>query len=145
MFIDTKGLRIFIYQEQIDMRSGFDRLSHFVVDRMKNNLNQGHLYLFLGKNRRRAKAIFFDGTGLVLISKRIEHGRFMARRELGDINEITSIELKQIFNGGLVVRPRVERSFAGDENIKHASLPKGIAQGLRTNERDQASHFGHRT
>ena len=144
MFIDTKGLRIFIYREPIDMRSGFDRLSHFVVGRMKNNLNQGHLYLFLGKNRRRAKAIFFDGTGLVLISKRIEHGRFMARRELVDIKEITNIELRQIFNGGLIVRPRVERSFVGDENTKHASLPKGIAQGSKTNDREQTSHFGQR-
>ena len=145
MFIDTKGLRIFIYQESIDMRSGFDRLSHFVVDRMKNNINQGHLYLFLGKNRRRAKALFFDGTGLVLISKRIEHGRFMARAELSDITEITSIELKQIFNGGLIVRPRVERSFFVAEDAKRSSLPKGIAQSLKTNEREQASHFGYRT
>ena len=78
---------------------------------MKNNINQGHLYLFLGKNRRRVKALFFDGTGLVLIAKRIERGRFMASSELKDISEITSQELKQIFNGGLIVRPKVERSF----------------------------------
>jgi transposase len=108
MFIDTKGLRIFIYQEPIDMRSGFDKLLHFVRDRRKNNINQGHLYLFLGKNRKRVKAIFFDGTGLVLIAKRIEHGKFMARMELGEFTEITSLEFKQIFNGGLIVHPRVE-------------------------------------
>jgi transposase len=142
MFIDTKGLRIFVYQEVIDMRSGFDRLLHFVRDRMKNNINQGHLYLFLGKNRKRAKAIFFDGTGLVLIAKRIEHGRFMARCELGDIAEITNLELKQIFNGGLIVRPRVERSFSSGD-VKLASLPSGIAQSLKNNEREQHSpHFG---
>jgi transposase len=111
MFIETKGLRIFLYQEPIDMRSGFEKLLHFVKDGMKNNINQGHLYLFFGKNRRRIKALFFDGTGLVLIAKRIERGRFMARAELGDIQEITLQELKQIFNGGLIVRPRVERSF----------------------------------
>ena len=145
MFIDTKGLWIFVYQETIDMRSGFDRLSHFVVDRMKNSINQGHLYLFLGKNRRRAKALFFDGTGLVLIAKRIEHGRFMARGELRDITEITSVELKQIFNGGLIVRPRVERSFFDSDDAKRSSLPKGIAQSLKTDEREQAPHFGHRT
>lgn len=126
MFIDTKGLRIFLYQESIDMRAGFERLLHFVRDRMKNNVNQGHLYLFLGKNRKRVKAIFFDGTGLVLIAKRIERGRFMARCELGDIAEITSVELKQIFNGGVVVRPRVERSSVTER--KNTSLPMGIVQ-----------------
>lgn len=126
MFIDMKGLRIFIYQEVIDMRAGFDRLLYFVRDCMRGKIDQGHLYLFLGKNRRRAKAIFFDGTGLVLISKRIERGRFMARVELGDITEITSVELKQIFNGGLVVRPRVERSFVSTKEC--TSLPMGIVQ-----------------
>jgi transposase len=143
MFIDTKGLRIFVYQEAIDMRSGFDRLLHFVRDRMKNNINQGHLYLFLGKNRKRAKAIFFDGTGLVLIAKRIEQGRFMARAELGDITEITNLELKQIFNGGLIVRPRVERSFF-TESAKTTSLPAGITQILKNHgSREQQSHAPH--
>jgi len=124
MFIDQKGLRIFIYQEVVDMRCGFEKLLHFVRDKMKNNINQGHLYLFLGKNRKRIKALFFDGTGLVLIAKRIESGRFMARSELSEITEITSIELKQIFNGGLVVRPRVDRSFVNNLE-KESFLPKG--------------------
>ena len=82
MFIEMKGLRIFVYQEVIDMRCGFEKLTHFIRDRMKSAINQGHLYIFLGKNRRRLKALFFDGTGLVMISKRIERGRFMAHGEL---------------------------------------------------------------
>ena len=47
----------------------------------------------------------------MLVAKRIERGRFMATVELKEISEITSQELKQIFNGGLIVRPKVERSF----------------------------------
>ena len=115
MFIETKGLRIFIYQKGIDMRCGFEKLLHFVRYRMKNNLNQGHLYLFLEKDRKRVKALFFDGRGLVMIAKRIEQERFKARSELGDLSEITQVELKQIFNGGVTVRPRVDRSFVSDE------------------------------
>ena len=126
MFIETKGLRIFIYQEPIDMRCGFERLCHLVRDRMKNDINQGHLYLFLGKNRRRLKALFFDGTGLVLIAKRIERGRFMATVELKDITEITTQELKQIFNGGLIIRPKVERSFV--TQVGSDLLPSGFVQ-----------------
>ena len=88
MFIDTKNLRVYIYTEVIDMRCGFERLLYFVRIQMKNDINQGHLYLFFGKNR----------------------GRFMARLELGDILEITQVELKQIFNGGHIVRPQIDRS-----------------------------------
>lgn len=126
MFIETKGLRIFVYQEVIDMRCGFEKLTHFIRDRMKGTINQGHLYIFLGKNRRRLKALFFDGTGLVMISKRIERGRFMAHGELGGIAEITTAELKQIFNGGLMVRPRIERSLVTQVGLD--LLPKGIVQ-----------------
>jgi transposase len=126
MFIETKGLRVFVYQEVIDMRSGFEKLHHFIRDKMRNNINQGHLYLFFGKNRKRLKALFYDGTGLVLISKRIERGRFMARIELGEITEITTQELKQIFNGGLIIRPQVDRSAVTQAG--QASLSKGFDQ-----------------
>lgn len=137
MFIDTKGLRIFIYKEVIDMRAGFEKLLHFVRDRMKNNINQGHLYLFFGKNRKRLKAIFFDGTGLVLIAKRIEQGRFMAHQEVGDITEITNAELKQIFNGGLIVRPRLDRSSM--TQVGQDLLPEGIIQKSNY-ERSYSTH-----
>ncbi len=126
MFIETKGLRVFVYQEAIDMRSGFEKLHHYVRDKMRNNINQGHLYLFFGKNRKRLKALFYDGTGLVLISKRIERGRFMARAELGEITEITILELKQIFSGGLIIRPQVDRSAVTQAG--QAFLSKGFDQ-----------------
>jgi transposase len=126
MFIETKGLRVFIYQEVIDMRSGFEKLHHFIRDKMRNNINQGHLYLFFGKNRKRLKALFYDGTGLVFISKRIERGRFMARVELGEITEISTQELKQIFNGGLIIRPQVDRSSV--TQVGQALLSKGFDQ-----------------
>jgi transposase len=126
MFIESKGLRVFLYQETIDMRSGFEKLLFYVRDKMKGQINQGHLYIFLGKNRRRIKALFYDGTGLVLVAKRIERGRFMDRSELKDITEITTQELKQVFNGGLIVRPRVERSMI--TQVGPASLPRGFEQ-----------------
>lgn len=126
MFIETKGLRVFVYQEVIDMRSGFEKLHYYVRDKMRNNINQGHLYLFFGKNRKRLKALFYDGTGLVLISKRIERGRFMARAELGEITEVTTQELKQIFSGGLVIRPQIDRSAV--TQVGPAFLLKGFDQ-----------------
>jgi transposase len=110
MLFEVKNLRVFLYQESIDMRCGFERLTFYVREAMKNNINSGHVYLFFGKNRRRLKAIYYDGTGLVLVAKKIERGRFMLRAEISEVNEVTLLELKQIFHGGLIVRPRLERS-----------------------------------
>jgi transposase len=71
------GHRIFVFNELIDMRSGFARLSMLVRDRMQQQLLEGDFFVFLGQNRKRLKAICFDGTGLILLSKRLEIGHFM--------------------------------------------------------------------
>lgn len=122
MLFETKNLRVFIYKDMIDMRCGFEKLYYFTKEIMKQDINQGHVYLFFGKNRRRIKGLFFDGTGLVQISKRIERGKFMSRLELGEITEITLLEFKQVFNGGLIVRPKVERSFYTNKSITQVGL-----------------------
>lgn len=124
MLFETKGLRIFVYSEAIDMRSGFDRLLYYARDKMKALIDQGHVYLFFGKNRRRLKAIYYDGTGLVLVAKRMERGQFMAITEL-DKNEITLADLRLIFHGSVIRRPVLERSMTPRESVV---LPKGQLQ-----------------
>jgi transposase len=97
------GHRVFVYEVAIDMRAGFDRLSMLVREKMARNILEGDLYLFLGKNRRRLKAICFDGTGLVLINKRLEKGNFMSLSDL-ESAEITSDELDILISGGVIRR-----------------------------------------
>ena len=88
MFLDRKGLRIFVYREPIDMRCGFEKLHSYCVHQMRALMDQGHVYLFFGKNRRRLKILFYDGSGLILIAKRIERGRFMSLDEFLGRNEL---------------------------------------------------------
>ena len=111
MFFDRTGLRVFIYRAEIDMRCGFERLHSLCVHQMQALMDQGHVYLFFGKNRRRIKALFYDGSGLVLITKRIERGRFMLLSELMGRNEIKLSELKLIFHGSVIRSPTVDRSM----------------------------------
>lgn len=57
------------------MRGSFDALAgavrHLVLDPV-----DGHLYLFLNKRRRIAKALWFDGSGWCVLAKRLEAGSF---------------------------------------------------------------------
>lgn len=69
------------------------------------------MYLFFGKNRKRLKVLVYDGSGLVLIAKRIERGKFMSLEELLGRHEITHEELKLILHGSVVRRPVVDRSM----------------------------------
>jgi transposase len=93
------GLKVFVYSEAIDMRSGFSKLQALVTERVRENLFAGHLFLFLGKNRRRAKVLLFDGTGLVLIVKRLDRGSFMAVSDLFDTREISMEDLERLLDG----------------------------------------------
>ena len=68
-------VRVFIAVEPVDMRGSFDALAG-AVRRLGLDPVDGHLYLFLNKRRRLAKALWFDGSGWCLLAKRLEAGSF---------------------------------------------------------------------
>ncbi|MBU6376639.1 MAG: IS66 family insertion sequence element accessory protein TnpB [Bdellovibrionales bacterium] len=105
------GHRIFVFNELIDMRSGFSRLSMLVRDRMQQKILEGDLFVFLGQNRKRLKALCFDGTGLILLSKRLEIGRFMRVSDFESF-DITVEELHSLLRGGTI-----RRAFFGDRAL----------------------------
>ena len=57
------------------MRGSFDALAG-AVRRLGLDPVDGHLYLFLNKRRRLAKALWFDGSGWCVLAKRLEAGSF---------------------------------------------------------------------
>ncbi len=69
-----RGVEVFMYTEPCDMRRSFNTLSLLVEQSMKHRLLDGDLFLFVSKNRKRAKVLYFDGTGLCLFAKRMEAG-----------------------------------------------------------------------
>lgn len=130
MFLERKGLRVFVYRERVDMRCGFERLHSLCVHQMNALMDQGHVYFFFGKNRKRIKLLVFDGTGLVLIAKRIERGKFMDLSEMLGRSEISLDELKLIIHGSVIKRPVVDRSLTTSLPTQRESfaLPAGSYQ-----------------
>jgi len=76
MLGSTRRVRAHAYGAAVDMRKSFDTLSALVVHTMKRELLGGDCFLFVGKDRKRAKVLYWDGTGLCLLAKRLEQGRF---------------------------------------------------------------------
>lgn len=128
MFFERKGLRVFVYREPIDMRCGFERLHSYCVHQMSALMDQGHVYLFFGKNRKRIKVLCYDGSGLLLIAKRIERGRFMLHSELLGRSEINLSELKLILHGSLIRTPVVDRSLTAMTPRERVALPVSMSQ-----------------
>ena len=69
------AVRVFVALEPLDMRGSFDSLAG-AVRRLGLDPVDGHLYLFMNKRRRIAKALWFDGSGWCVLAKRLEAGSF---------------------------------------------------------------------
>ena len=71
------GVEIYVGLEPIDLRWGFDRLAGLVENRLgRVARGSGAMFVFFGKRRTAIKVLFFDGTGLCLLYKRLDRGRF---------------------------------------------------------------------
>lgn len=66
---------VYFDTEPIDMRGGFDRLAGR-VKRAGLDLYAGHLFVFLSRRRAHLKVLTWDGTGLVILYKRLSKGAF---------------------------------------------------------------------
>ena len=72
----TGGLRVFLAVEPADMRKGFEGLHALVSERLGENVRGGALFVFTNRRHTRLKVLYFDGTGLWLMTKRLEKGTF---------------------------------------------------------------------
>lgn len=58
------------------MRASYDSLFGRVKEVLKKDPFSGHLFLFVNRIRTSCKCLYYDGTGFVIISKRLERGTF---------------------------------------------------------------------
>lgn len=58
------------------MRASYDTLFLKTKAILKQDPFSGHLFVFMNRRRSSCKCLFYDGTGLVIISKRLERGLF---------------------------------------------------------------------
>jgi transposase len=91
------------------MRSSYDSLSQRAQTVLKKDPMSGHLFLFVNSARNSCKALYYDGTGHVLICKRLEQGVFskinpMYRREI----VLTEAEFGLFFEGANLQKRFVE-------------------------------------
>jgi transposase len=84
------------------MRKGFDGLYGLVREHLKADPLSGDMYLFVSGNRKRAKVLMWDGTGLCLYAKRLEKGRF-AQVWGEETLELTMSELQLFLEGSALV------------------------------------------
>ena len=104
MIGSTRSVRVFAYTQPVDMRKGFDGLHGMVVRGLECDPLSGDLFLFVSRNRKRAKVLLWDGTGLCLYCKRLEKGQFARLWAEGGVKlELTMAELQLFLEGSRLV------------------------------------------
>ena len=105
----NRRTKIFLSKETTDMRASYDSLFSKVKDVLKNDPYSGHLFLFVNRNRTSCKCLYYDGTGFVIISKRMEKGNFSRINPMyaGDV-VMTEAEFGLFFEGANLEKRFVE-------------------------------------
>ena len=58
------------------MRASYDTLFEKVKTLLAQDPLSGHLFVFINSRRTTCKCLYYDGTGLVIVSKRLEQRQF---------------------------------------------------------------------
>lgn len=95
-----RKVRVFAWAAPVDQRKSFWTLSA-LVEGAGHSIAAGDAFVFVGRSRRRAKVLWFDGTGLVLLSKVLETGRFAPvwERAKDGVATLTTSELTVFLEG----------------------------------------------
>ena len=70
------SVQIYLAAVPVDMRKGHHGLLAIIREEWKKDPHGGHLFVFIGKRRDRAKIVFWDHGGFVLYYKCLDRGRF---------------------------------------------------------------------
>ena len=105
MFAMSSQIQVLAYCQPTDMRKGYEGLSRLARKEMGQDVLGGTLFLFTNRRRNRAKVLYFDGTGLCVLAKRLERGRFAALWKRTDAASLwlTRAELELFLQGSELI------------------------------------------
>jgi transposase len=77
-------LKVFLAVAPCDLRMSFNGLWAAAQTQLGENPKEGALFVFTNRRHSRIKILYFDGTGLCILTKRLEEGTFRWPRSAGE-------------------------------------------------------------
>lgn len=72
----THSVKVCLATSPCDMRKSFEGLSAIVATQLREDILSRKLFVFSNKSRNRIKLLYWDGSGLWVMAKRLEKGGF---------------------------------------------------------------------
>ena len=138
----NRRTKVFVCKNATDMRASYDSLFGKVRDLIKEEPFSGHLFVFINSRRTSCKCLYYDGTGFVIISKRMEQGLFARVNPLYSKDVVlTPAEFSLFFEGAALHKrfidsPPEHRKKGLQKNKILGDDPK--YEGTELRERTQA-------
>lgn len=99
MLSPSPATRVFLALAPVDGRKGFNGLYTLVKETLQQEPTSGFLFVFVNRSRNRLKMLCWDGSGLVLYSKRLERGTFARVDGEGHSRCLRPEELQLLIHG----------------------------------------------
>lgn len=95
----TGQVRVLVATKPVDFRKGMDGLAALVKEQLRADPFSGVVYVFRAKRADRVKLIWWDGTGVMLLAKRLEDGQFRWPKVEDGVMRLTSAQLQALLEG----------------------------------------------
>ena len=112
MIVPSGAVRVLVATRPVDFRKGMDGLAALVQESLGCNPYSGVIYVFRAKRADRVKLLLWDGSGLMLVSKRLEQGTFRWPAINDGVMRLTSSQLSALLEGLDWTRVRAVRVHA---------------------------------
>ena len=99
MITVPSGVRVLVWSQPVDFRRGMDSLAALVQMTLRANPFAGDVFVFRSRRPDRIKLLVYDGTGLVLVTKRLEAGRFMWPSVTDGVVRLSALQLSVLLSG----------------------------------------------
>ena len=112
MIVPGQHVRIVVATKPVDFRRGHDGLAATVTQELGLDPYSGLIVVFRSKRADRAKILVFDGSGLVMIYKRLEEGKFVWPQVHDGVMRLSKAQFGALFDGmdwRRVMGPRSQR------------------------------------
>jgi transposase len=93
------GVRVLIATKPVDFRRGADGLVALVRETLHQDPFSGAIFIFRSKRVDRLKIVTWDGSGLVLVWKRLEHRGFRWPPITDGVMRLSPAEMAALFDG----------------------------------------------